>query len=46
MSEEFKTLLKKTYEQYKDHKNPPVPIAEIKEFLEIEGVELGENKGG
>lgn len=46
MSEEFKTLLKKIYDQYKEHENPPVPIVEIKEYLELEGIELEENKGG
>jgi len=46
VTEEFKTLLKKTYDQYKDHENPPIPLNEIKEYLELEGVELEETKGG
>ena len=37
--------LKDIYMTYKDHKNPPVPIGTIKEYLELEGVLLeDENK--
>lgn len=46
MSKEFKNLLKKTYLQFKDHKNPPVPLLEIKEYLELEGVNLEDNDNG
>lgn len=46
MSEEFKNLLKKTYDQYKNDENPPIPLEEIKEYLELEGVELEETNGG
>lgn len=28
------------YRTFKDHKNPPVPIDTIKEYLELEGVFL------
>jgi len=28
------------YMTFKDHKNPPVPIETIKEYLELEGVLL------
>lgn len=32
--------LKDIYLTYKDHKNPPVPLDTIKEYLELEGVSL------
>jgi hypothetical protein len=32
--------LKDIYITYKDHKNPPVPLEIIKEYLELEGVLL------
>ena len=35
--------LKAIYYQYKDKKNPPVPIKKIKKFLELEGVPLDED---
>jgi hypothetical protein len=40
MDEELNKLLKQAYDQYKDVKNPPVPIEEIKEYLELEGIEI------
>jgi hypothetical protein len=30
------------YMTFKDHKNPPVPIETIKEYLELEGVLLND----
>jgi ABC-type uncharacterized transport system substrate-binding protein len=35
--------LKDIYKLYKDEKNPPVPIKEIKEYLKLSGVELEED---
>jgi hypothetical protein len=46
LSEELNNVLIKAYYQFKDYDNPPVPITEIKEYLELEGVELEENNGG
>jgi len=42
MSEELNCLLKKVYYCYKEDINPPVPIEIIKEFLELEGIVLGD----
>jgi hypothetical protein len=36
--------LKAIYDQYKDQKNPPVPVKKIKKFLELEGVPLDEDE--
>ena len=36
--------LKAIYYQYKDQKNPPVPVKKIKKFLELEGVPLDEEE--
>ena len=36
--------LKAIYIQYKDQKNPPVPVKKIKKFLELEGVSLDEDE--
>lgn len=44
MSNELNDVLLKTYTRWKDHENPPVPIPEIREFLESEGVSLGNNE--
>ena len=33
------------YRTYKDKKHPPVPIATIKEFLILEGVNIDDLKG-
>ena len=35
--------LKDIYKAYKDEKNPPVPVKEIKEYLKLSGVELEED---
>ncbi len=35
--------LKDIYQTYKDEKNPPVPVKEIKEYLKLFGVELEED---
>lgn len=40
MSEKLNKLLIDVFNQYKDSDNPPVPIPEIKDFLELEGIEL------
>lgn len=40
MSKELNSILKEAYDQYKDVSNPPVPIKEIKEYLELEGIEV------
>jgi hypothetical protein len=40
MSVELNEILTKAYHQYKDESNPPVPLATIKEFLELEGINL------
>jgi len=39
--------LKDIYLTYRDQDNPPVPLKAIREYLELEGVELDEsrNKG-
>jgi LEA14-like dessication related protein len=37
--------LKDIYTTFKNQSNPPVPIQDIKEFLELEGVELNEGEG-
>jgi hypothetical protein len=42
LSKELNNVLIKAYFQFKDYDNPPVPITEIKEYLEFEGVELEE----
>lgn len=34
--------LKEIYFTYKDHPDPPVPLKTIKEFLEGEGIFLGD----
>lgn len=44
MSEEFNTVLKKAYNEYRDHPDPPVPLKLIKEYLEDEGIFVDENK--
>lgn len=44
MSTELNNVLLKAYNQWKDHEDPPVPIPEIKEFLESEGVSFGNNE--
>jgi hypothetical protein len=36
--------LKDIYMTYKDNKNPPVPIETIKEYLELEGISLEDNR--
>ena len=36
--------LKAIYDQYKDQKNPPVPVKKIKKFLELEGIQLDEEE--
>ncbi len=36
--------LKAIYNQYKDQKNPPVPINTIKKYLELEGIPLDEEE--
>lgn len=43
MSEQFNNLLKRTYIKYKNKNNPPIPLREIKEYLEFEGIDLTEN---
>lgn len=40
MSKELNDLLEKAYIEFKDVPNPPVPIKEIKEYLELEGIEV------
>ncbi len=40
MSNELNILLKQVYYHYKNYKNPPVPLELIKEFLELEGINL------
>lgn len=40
MSMRFIDKLKDIYQTYKDYDNPPVPVKEIKEYLELSGVEL------
>ncbi len=36
--------LKDIYMTYRDHENPPVPLKAIREYLELEGVELDESE--
>jgi hypothetical protein len=36
--------LKDIYYEYKDRKNPPVPVKTIKKYLELEGVPLDEEE--
>ena len=36
--------LKEIYQTYKDHKNPPVPVKKIKEYLKLSGVQLEEDE--
>ncbi len=36
--------LKEIYHTYKDHKNPPVPVKKIKEYLKLSGVQLEEDE--
>ena len=43
MAIRFLDKLKTIYKTYKDDENPPVPIKEIKEYLELSGVELEED---
>lgn len=40
MSKELNDLLKKAYNEYRDVPNPPVPIKEIKEYLELKEIEV------
>jgi hypothetical protein len=40
MSLELNEILKKAYNRYKDDPNPPVPLGTIKEYLELEGIEV------
>jgi len=40
MSKELNKLLKKAYYLYKNDTNSPVPIKTIKEYLELEGIDL------
>lgn len=44
MSNELNDVLLDAYKQWKDNEDPPVPIPEIKAFLESEGVSLGNNE--
>ena len=39
----FLDKLKDIYQTYKDDKNPPVPIKEIKEYLELSGIKVDED---
>lgn len=43
MSKELNELLKKAYYRWKGNSDSPVPIESIKEFLELEGINLEEN---
>jgi hypothetical protein len=36
--------LKDIYMTYRNHENPPVPLDTIREYLELEGVELDESE--
>lgn len=40
MSKELNDRLKEAYNRYKDDPNPPVPLGTIKEYLELEGIEV------
>jgi hypothetical protein len=40
----FNDKLKEIYQTYKDHKNPPVPVKKIKEYLKLSGVQLEEDE--
>jgi len=40
----FDDRLKKVYNTYKNHNNPPVPIKKIKEYLELSGISLDEDE--
>jgi hypothetical protein len=40
MSKELNETLKEAYNRYKDDPNPPVPLGTIKEYLELEGIEV------
>ncbi|MGP8024780.1 MAG: hypothetical protein ACLQG5_03950 [Methanobacterium sp.] len=44
MSKELTETLLKAYHRWLSDPNPPVPIPEIKEFLENEGINLNENQ--
>lgn len=47
MSKELNELLRKAYQRYINDPNPPVPVATIKEYLELEGIPLeDDNEGG
>ncbi|WP_308572164.1 hypothetical protein [uncultured Methanobacterium sp.] len=46
MSEEFNTVLISAYNEFKDDPDSPVPVELIKEYLECEGIQVGENKDG
>lgn len=45
LSEKLNKLLIKVFNQYKDSNNPPVPIPEIRDFLEFEGIDLDDEEG-
>jgi hypothetical protein len=40
MSYELNNLLKQAYYRYKNDPNSPVPIKKIKEYLQLEGIDL------
>ncbi|BDZ67934.1 hypothetical protein [Methanobacterium ferruginis] len=45
MSEEFNTVLKNAYNQFRDHPDPPIPLELIKDFLHDEGIQVGSGTG-
>lgn len=44
ISKELNETLLEAYNRYKDDPNPPVPLVTIKEYLELEGVTLGNDE--
>jgi antitoxin component HigA of HigAB toxin-antitoxin module len=42
MSAELNELLKEAYHSFKGREDAPLPIEMIKEYLEIEGIKIGE----
>jgi N-acetyl-beta-hexosaminidase len=43
MPKRFTDKLKDIYKTYKDKKNPPVPVKDIRDFLELSGIPLEED---
>ena len=44
MSEELTKLLKQLYYRYNGRKNPPINLEAVREYLELEGIDLKTSK--